>query len=126
MEAVKNRLTSVRRNARTFVVDADSDLLTDTGDGDLDQPSRRRKAHRVVDDRIDRSNEPVGLAHDHCRIFAWAGEGEPRVAGLSPSLPTVDQLLDQHSEVDALKGSARQLRIRARSFTDVADQTVEP
>src|SRR5690349_7954862 len=126
MEAVKNRLTSLVRDAGTFVVDADPDLVANAGDGDLDESARRREAHCIVDDRVDRPREPIGLAHHDRSILAWAGEGEPGIAGFPARLPAADDLLDEGAEIDLLEGRASQLGIRARRFADVADQPVEP
>src|SRR6476660_9853861 len=101
MEAVKDRFAGFRGNARTFVVDPDSDLVADASRGDLDQATGRREAHRIVDDGIDGAGEAVGLAHDHGAVHPRAGEGNARIAGFAPRLPAVHQLLDQWPEVDA-------------------------
>src|SRR5437870_1977020 len=95
MEAVEDRFPRLGRNAWTFVVDANPDFVADAGRGDLDQAAGRREADRIVDDRVDRPGEAVGLAHHHRRIHARPGEGDARVPGLAPGLPAVHQLFDQ-------------------------------
>src|SRR5437762_11771012 len=104
MEAVKNGFSSFRRNAGAFIVDADADLVADAGHGNLDETAGRREAHRIIDDRIDRTGQAVGLAHDGGAVFAWASEGQARVAGLTARLPAVDELFDQRSKIDTFEG----------------------
>src|SRR4051812_18566162 len=100
MEAVKNRLTSLGGDAWTLIVDADQDFVADPGYGDFDQAIRRREAHGVVEDCIERARQPVRLAHDDGAVLAWPGEGDARTARFAALLPAVDQLLDQRADVD--------------------------
>src|SRR3954454_5451449 len=99
MEAVKNRLTRLGRNAGTFVVDADSDLVSNARHCDLHEAAGRRKAHRIVDDRVDRSCKPVRLAHDDCRVLARPSKGEASVARFAPAFPAMHELLDKRPEI---------------------------
>src|SRR5690348_15257891 len=103
MEAVKNRLTRIVRDTRSFVIDADPDFVAHAGDGDLHQTAGRRKADRIVDDRIDRAGQTVRLAHDGGSVLSRPGEGEASVAGFAAGFPAVDELLDQCAEIDALE-----------------------
>src|SRR6266404_5317913 len=125
MEAVKNSLTGFGRDARSFVVNADPDLVSDPRDGDLDEGARRREADGVVDDCVDRTGQAVGLAHNGCAVLARAGEGEASVAGFAACLPAMDKLLDERAEVDALECRAGEFGIGARGFADVTDQPVQ-
>ena len=124
MEAVKDRFTRIRRNARPFVVDADPDLVAHSRSRNLDQPARRRKAHRVIEDIVDCAREPVGLAHHGCGILARAGESDSRAIRFAAALPTRDQLLDQRAEVDPVERGAGELGVGPRGFADVVDEPV--
>src|SRR4051812_44304457 len=126
MEAVKNRLTRLGRDAWSFVVDADSHLVADAGDGDLDETAGRRKADRIVDDRIDRPCEPIRLAHDDGAFLARTGEGEARITGFAARFPAVDKLLHQRSEIDPLEPRTGKFCIGPGGLADVADQPVKP
>src|SRR5438445_6685164 len=126
MEAVKNRLATLGRDAGALVIDAYANLAANAFDGDLDQPARGREAHCIVDDRVERACKAVGLAHHHCAAVERPGEGEPRVARLSPGFPTVDQLFDQQPDVDRTEMRAAELRVGPRCLANVADQPVHP
>src|SRR5947209_1476056 len=125
MEAVKNRLTSLLRNAGPLVVNPDADLVPDACDRNLDQSAGRREAYGVIDDRIDRARKAVRFAHHHSTIRARPGEGEAGVTRFAARFPAVHQLLDQRAQIDSLEGGARQLSVGARSLTDIADEPVE-
>src|SRR5687768_14360127 len=103
MEAVKNRLTMLFGDARSFVVDADLDLVSDMGRGDLDQPAWGREADRIIDDIVDRPRQPPRLPHDNRAGLARAGEGDPDVSGFAPGFPRFDQLADEVAQVDRLE-----------------------
>src|SRR6476620_690311 len=103
MEAVKDRLTGLRGNSRSLVVDADQDLVADTRDGDLDKAVCRGEADRIVEDRVERPRQPIGLAHYHGTVLAWSSEGDSGVARLAPRFPALDELLDEGAEVDRSK-----------------------
>src|SRR6476646_6814515 len=126
MEAVKNRLTGVVRNAGALVIDADPHFVPDPGDRDFDQPSSRRKADGIVDDRIDGAGQPIGLPHYDRAVLPRSGEGKPRVAGFAPRFPAVDELFDERPQVDTLEPRPRELGIGSGSLADIADQSVEP
>src|SRR5206468_4431314 len=124
MEAVKNRLTGLGRDARTFVVDADADLVPDTGNGDLDQAVGGRKADRIIEDRVERTGKAVGLAHDDGAVLTRPGKSDARIAGLTARLPAVDKLLDQFAEIDRAKVGAGQLGVGPRRLADIDSQAV--
>src|SRR5438874_11541925 len=126
MEAVKNRLTGLGRDARAFVVDADADLVPDPGNGNFDQASRRRETHGIVEDRVERTGKAVGLAHDDGAVLARPGKGNARIAGLTARLPAVDKLLDQFAEIDGTKVGAGEFGVGPRRLADIADQAVHP
>src|SRR6185312_11352945 len=126
MEAVKNRLTGFGVNAWSFIVDPDPDLVANPRHRDFDETAGRREADGIVNDRVDRPSEPVGLAHHCSTVLARTGEGKPGIAGFPACFPTVHQLLDQRTEIDALECRAGELGIRASGFADVTDQPIEP
>src|SRR3954451_18049800 len=125
MEAVKNRLTRVWRNAWSFVIDANPDFVANMGDSDLDQSTGRREAYGIVDDRVDCSGKAVGFAHHHGAILARASEREASVADFASLFPAVHQLLDQIAQIDWLEGSASKLGISPGSLPNIADQAIE-
>src|SRR5690242_10278591 len=125
MEAVKNSLTSFRRDARPLIVDPDPDLVPNPRYGDLDEGAGRREADGIVDDRVDRARQAVRLAHNGRAILARACEGEAGIAGFAAGLPAVDKLFDEWAKVDPFEFRAGELGISARGFADVTDQSVE-
>jgi len=125
MEAVKNRLTRLGRNAGSFVVDADSDLIADARNGNFHEAACGREADRIIDDRVDCASEPVGFPHNRCRVLARSCEGQSCVTGFAARLPAVNELLDERTQIDSLEPRPRKLRICTRSLANVADQAVE-
>src|SRR4029079_8927764 len=114
MEAVKNRLTSLGRYARTLGIDPDQHPISDAGYRDLDKTVGGREAYCIIEDCIQRSRKPVGLAHDRRGFLARTGKGDPCAAGLAPIAPALGQLLDEGAEVDGPEMSAGKLGIGAR------------
>ena len=76
-------------NSRALVVDPDSNFVPDPRHCDFDKAAGRREADCIVDDRVDRPGEPVGLAHDDRAILARTSKSEPRVAGFAASFPAM-------------------------------------
>src|SRR6476469_143003 len=124
MEAVKDCLTGFCGDARTFVVDTDQHVITDPRNGDLDQAIGWREAHRVVEDRVERPGEPVGLAHDHGAVLARAGKGDACAAGLPARFPALHQLLDPAAEIDWSEMGPRKFGICPCGLTDIAEPSV--
>src|SRR3954454_19550874 len=118
MEAVKDRFTRIRRNARPFVVDSNPDLVADSRSRNLDEAARRRGAHRIVEDIVDSAREPVGLTHHRRSVLARPGEGDSRIACFTASFPACDELLDHWAEVHSVEGGAGELGIGPRGFAD--------
>src|SRR5579884_2726112 len=125
MEAVKNSLTRVRRNPRSFVINSDSDVVANACDHDFDETPRGREAHGVVDDRVDRAGEPIWLAHDYRAFLPWSCKGDSGGALFPASFPTLRELLNDRAEIDALKGRTGELGIGSRCFADVANKPVQ-
>ena len=124
MEAVKDRLTRIFGDAGTFVVDSDSDFVSDPRGGNLDQSSRRREADGIVDNGADGAGQTLGFAHHDRGGPARPGEGDPRVAALAP----VSQLATNCSiraEIDRFERGSGELSIGAGGLADIADQAVE-
>src|SRR4051794_3522648 len=106
MEAVKNRLTSFGGNAWSLIVNPDYDLVVDACHGNLDQPVRRRKADRIVENRVDCARKPGGLSHHHCAALSRPGECDPCIARFPSHVPALDELFDQLAKVHAAEMSA--------------------
>src|SRR5579872_1079139 len=126
MEAVKNRLTSLRRYSGAFIVDANEDVVADSRNGDFNETAWRRKADGIVDDRVNCTGKPVGLAHHDGGFLARSCKSETRVARFAATLPALHQLFDQLSKINSLKGGAGEFGVGACCLADVADQSVEP
>src|SRR5207248_803951 len=103
MEPLNYRFTRFGGNARPLVVDADADFVANTRRGDLDQSARRREAHRIIEDIVDRPRQPIGLAHHDRAVLPRPGKGDARIASLAPRFPTRDDLLDQRTEIDPVE-----------------------
>src|SRR4051794_27405332 len=116
MEAVKNGLSRLGRNAGPLVVDTDEDFIPDTRDGDFDEAAWGREAHCVVDYCVQGAGEAVGLTHDDRAVLARPGEGDARIAGLAACFPAVDGLVDQRAKVDRTEVGSGQFRIGPRGF----------
>src|SRR5690349_15069415 len=121
MESIKDRFTCLGRNSGSLVVDPDADLVADMRSGNLDQSARRRKADRIVDDRIDCPREAVRLTHHHRRVLARSGEGNSRVARLATGFPAGDDLLDEWPEIDSFEGSPGEFGVGPGRLADVVD-----
>src|SRR4051794_34351802 len=116
MEAVKNRLTGLWWNARTFVINADTNLISNARHRHLDEAAGWRETNGVVDDCADCTSETVRLAHHNRGIFARSRKCNARIASLTSRFPAVDQILDQRAEIHPLESGTGQFGVGARCF----------